>query len=914
MVDAAVTLVAVKLGSFLVQQASLLGGVHDDFEEIKREFESMRSFLKDADRRKESNEGVKIWVGQVRDVAYEVEDLIDEFEFRMDKRGGFRGLLHNSLRRPKSIVVVHQMASQLQKVKSKVVGISERRNRYGLDRIEEGAKADETWQRYGESSLFREEDDIVGIKKSQDLLVGWLTDDEPRRRVISVLGMGGMGKTTLAAKAYNSQVVKSHFHCHARITVSQSYRIEEVLRSLVREFFERKEMVPDNLSIMNYGQLITTLNDYLKQKRYMVVLDDVWSINALEEIIIAFPENICGSRVLLTARNEDVAYSSGPENHVYYLEPLDEAAAWALFCKKAFCNDRERCPPELEPFARTIVQKCEGLPLAIVAIGGLMSLKDKKKREWKEAVDSLSWELSNNPRLERVKNILLLSYHDLPYHLKHCFLYCSVFPEDYLIKRKMLIRLWVAEGLVEKRRDLTMENVAERYLQELVCRSMIQVARTNDFGRVKACRMHDLVRDLALSISEKENFCAVCDRTERMQDGKKARRLSIHKSSKYIPTDMNMTYLRSFFVFVTDVIPSSSLNQISSSFRLLRVLDLQGASIEILPDELFDLFNLRYLNLRKNKIRELPKTLKRLQNLQILDIRENNIERLTSKIVKLQKLRHLFVRGRDAQRFGSFNFVGGLQVPKGIWKLINLQSLSCIEANREVVRQVGNLNQLRKLGIAKVRGEDGPELCASIEKMDCLVNLYLTATGEEEFLRLQALSRPPPLLQKLTLVGRLERLPTWIGNRCNLTHLSLHCSRLRVDPLHSLRGMSNLVRLSLSKAYDGQCLWIRAGWFEKLKILELSELIQLNFIGIEKTAIPSIQSLALICCRELKELPQGIEYLTGLQQLYLQNMPKELVESLRIQESKYIRQRAQHIPDIKHVFQVGQKWFSESLT
>jgi disease resistance protein RPM1 len=173
------------------------------------------------------------------------------------------------------------------------------------------------------------------------------------------------------------------------------------------------------------------------------------------------------------------------------------------------------------------VGKCEGLPLAIAALGSLMYSKNIS--QWKEIYNSLNWSLSNNPKLQAVKTILLLSFNDLPYQLKHCFLYCSLFPEDHEIRRKRLIKLWMAEGFVEQVKGSTPEEVAESYLVELIFRSMLQVVERNEFGRPRRCKMHDLMRELALSISEREKFGVVHDGGEEMKECK-ARRISIHKT------------------------------------------------------------------------------------------------------------------------------------------------------------------------------------------------------------------------------------------------------------------------------------------------------------------------------------------------------------------------------------------------
>ncbi|XP_068642033.1 disease resistance protein RPM1-like [Aristolochia californica] len=899
-----------KLASILEKEASLLGGVRHEIEDIKQELESIRSFLREVDRRKNTSDGVTTWATQVRDVAYEVEDIIDEFTYQANssRRGGIKGKLQSVIQFPSSLVAKHQIATRLQRIKAKVQAISDRKNRYRLEEVDEASSSHDSnrnkeWKYQRDSSIFMAEEDIVGIDENRDLLIGWLTEEEQQQRLIlSVVGMGGLGKTTLINKAYNNQIVKGHFDCYAWICVSQTYRIEELLRNIGKEFRKANEALPSDISSMSYPQLVQTLVGYLQSKRYVIILDDVWSIDVWNNINVALPDNGRGSRIIITTRNVDLASLLGDGSHVFYLEPLSQSDSWALFCKKAFWRDPNRsCPRELEPLAQIIVEKCEGLPLAIVAVGGLMSSKDRTELEWRKAYSSLSWEFSNNPILERVKSILLLSFTDMPYYLKLCFLYCSVFPEDYVIKRKRLIRLWIAEGFVEERRGMTMEEVADTYLKEIICKNMLQLAKVNYFGRVKACRVHDIIRDLALSMCEKENFCLVRDGTEEMED-RRLRRLSI-QSGRNLQSGrgMSVSHLRTFLAFVPDITSATSLQSTMSRFRLLRVLDLQGVPISSVPETLLELFNLRYLSLKATKVREIPKSLSSLRNLQTLDLRDTYIERIPSGINKLSKLRHLLVFRYlpDELSFPfRFSYIRGLPASRGLGNLSNLQTLTCIKANEGIIQEIKNLTQLRRFSIINVRASDGRNLCVSIRNMRQLLYLIVMTSEEEEPLKLESLYPPPPLLQKLILGGQLDMLPHWFASLSNLSFLSLHGSNLMEDPLPLLGGLPNLTRLLLHNPYAGKSMFFKAGCFPKLKTLSLWELARVNRVEVEDGAMPSIQQLWLGFSQEIKMLPQGIEYLTTLKQLYLEEMSDELVQILRDKNSKE-HWKVQHIPSIK---------------
>ncbi|XP_074365484.1 disease resistance protein RPM1 [Apium graveolens] len=888
MADGAVQFLLDKLTTILYQQASLLGDAHNEIVEIKLELESMKSFLEDAERRKHRSELVETWVRQVREVASEVEDVIDEFMHYKDTRKdrkGFKHFVQDVIDSPKHMSSRHQISSKLKKIKAEVCEVSDRSKRYAFDKsVDEGRRRhppDDWWQHHGESSIFDGGDEIVGMEEDKTKLLAWLEDANPRRTVISIVGMGGLGKTTLVTRIYNEQVTRD-FDCWVWISVSRTdeFEIDELLRSMIKEFLGKKVMVPSNLGSMDYRHLVEMLIDILHLNRYFVVLDDVWSIDLWSRIRGAFPDNGRGSRILFTTRNENVAKSVGPGSHVHRIEPLKEDDAWSLFCRKAFWSSPDRnCPSELESSARFILKKCEGLPLAIGAIGGLMCSRNKLAVEWKKVCDSLNWQLSNNPMLERVKGILLLSFNDLPYNLKHCFLYCCVFRDGYPIKRKKLIRLWVAEGFVLEQKGMTMEEVAEDYLTELIYRSMIHVTETNDVGRVKTFRLHDVMRELAMTTSQKENLCAEYDgRDSRLEE--KIQRLSVYHRGENIQLSKNTSYhLRSLFVFPTDACSSFSLSAMSSRFRLLRVLDLQGVNIETVPGTLVNLFNLRYLNLRETKVKELPKSMEALRNLQTLDLRDTGVKKLPKDIPNMQKLCHLFLGCNMNYNLDSSGSCHGLPVPAGIGRIRDLQTLTCVEANEQLIQQLSNLTDLRRLDITKLRPVSGEKLCTSIQKMTNLCRLSVVASEDQELV-LDNLTIPPLFLQKLTLIGGLKRLPPWLELLDSLTHLHLVSSHIKDDLLSSLQKLPALVFLELNKAHEGNVLCFKKHGFPKLVKLKLRELLALESVRLEEGTLRCIKELHLIHCPELKVLPQGIENLTSLQSLKLEAMPDEIVQRL----------------------------------
>lgn len=281
--------------------------------------------------------------------------------------------------------------------------------------------------------------------------------------------------------------------------------------------------------------------------------------------------------------------------------------------------------------------------------------------------------------------------------------------------------------------------------------------------------------------------------------------------------------------------------------------------------------------MRDTKIIELPKSMERLQNLQTLDVRNTNVRRLPSGISKLLRLRHLYMCCNNTKNPEKPNHLNSRQDPARIWNIDCLQTLACIEAEEELTLKVGNLTELRRLEITRLRTVNGPKLCTSIQKIKSLLRLSVVASAEEE-LQLEALSTPPPFLQKLELVGKLNRLPHWISSLRNLTHLYLSLSCLQDDIISDLHLLFALVFLELKKAYIGKLLHFKVGGFLKLNKVIFAELAQLDNLVVEEGALPTIRELKLISCPKLKTTPRGIEYLTSLKKLHLEEKPEEITQ------------------------------------
>ncbi|XP_057754213.1 disease resistance protein RPP13-like isoform X2 [Arachis stenosperma] len=355
----------------------------------------------------------------------------------------------------------------------------------------------------GSGSTVKEEN-VVGLEKDFAVVINQLKDEDSPGNVVSIVGMGGIGKTTLARKIYNSNEVKKLFPCCAWATVSKEFSAKEVFKSLLKCLKPSTSKFEDS---SGEEELRQKVRKCLKGKKYLVVLDDVWDTKAWCTVKNCFPENNDAGTILITTRNDQVAYVSESKEPHHKLSFMDKERSWELFHKEVFC--RKNCPPELESIGRSIVESCKGLPLAIKTTAGLVAKRERSEDAWGEIMNLLPyWSVADEDSSEVMMEILKFSYDDLPNKMKPCFLYLGVFPEDEEIRVRDLISLWIAEGFIEpiqtgrSKSPPQLEDIGEQYLKELVDRNLVQVAKRRSDGKgVKTCQIHDLFRELCISES-----------------------------------------------------------------------------------------------------------------------------------------------------------------------------------------------------------------------------------------------------------------------------------------------------------------------------------------------------------------------------------------------------------------------------
>ncbi|KAF8690491.1 hypothetical protein HU200_040847 [Digitaria exilis] len=477
-----------------------------------------------------------------------------------------------------------------------------------------------------------EESQLIGREKEKVDIIKLISDppSSEEKYVFSVWGMGGLGKTTLVKDVYESKKLIGMFERRAFVTVMRPFILEEFLKSLIIKLslqsFEKKGEMDFGmgkrsiLAAMKVEELIKKLAELLEGKKSLIVLDDFSSTAEWDTIIGRFPK-------------------------------LDSSCKIVVFKETIDLNKH----PELIEEAKLILKKCNGLPLAIATIGGFLANQPKTAMEWRKLNEHISAELEMNPELEAIRSILSKSYDGLPYHLKSCFLYLSIFPEDYKVSRRRLTRRWTAEGYSRNIREKSADEIADTYFMELIDRSMILQSQQSARSRkgIDSCQVHDLMREISISKSTEEGLVFTLEECCTSNTQGTVRHLSVSRNWKGDESEfesvVDLSRIRSLTVF-----GKWRPFFISDKMRVLRVLDCEGVSglADHHLTQIAKLLHLKYLSLRGcQNIFHLPDSFGNLRQLETLDLYGTGVHKLPKTITKLRKLQYL--RASDVDAFDS---------------------------------------------------------------------------------------------------------------------------------------------------------------------------------------------------------------------------------------------------------------------
>ena len=667
---------------------------------------------------------------------------------------------------------------------------------------------------------------VVDLKDQEQAIIDQLIGGSMQLDVISIVGMPGLGKTFLAQKVYHHPSVTSHFHILAWCCISQTYCKKDLLLGMLSCIDPKAQY-----SEMNEDDLAHKLCNHLRKQKYLIVLDDIWDIEAWNALKISFPDDTNGSRILLTSRHHGII------GKPHYLRPLDEEESWELLQKRLLTRE-EGYPPELNVLARQIAKHCNGLPLSIVIISGILLTLDQVG--WEEVAERLN----SNKKIgatEQCKSILELSYIHLPDHLKPCLLYFSAFREDQEISVKRLMLLWMAEGFVRKKESESLEKLAEGYLIALINRSLVMEGQQRSIGGVKTCHIHDLLHVFCLGKAEDQNFLHLirgCDGFLNFDEPHYPYRLSIHSQPKhFVKSKIFCPHVRSL-LHSSHGIGGRGVSHNSSfvcHLKLLQVLDLEQISLGFtFLCELGLLIQLRYLAV-SGWIKYIPPSLENLSNLETFSVTTYYSDFVLSSLEdifwKLQKLRHLQVRGALIDlRLEKEN-------PESSSMLYNLHTFSTpkLYLGQSMEKMMMKFPNIRRLKCCLLQSEESSCDGTRIVAMDFLNQL--------ESLKL--------LLGKVTAHPIEYHLPS------NLKKLTLEDFSWSI--MSAIRKLPNLEALKLVRQADGVKEWDMEGmeeeeFFPALKFLKLKDLSIVKWLG-SGDHFPSLERLIMEGCAELEELP-----------------------------------------------------------
>ncbi|KAK2987400.1 hypothetical protein RJ640_020597 [Escallonia rubra] len=950
------------LANLITSEAKFLNGVKSQVERMQIELRRMDGFLKDVDAtRPDRDNRATNWIVEIREVAYDAEDAVQAYVLKIASRSGRLAILRVS--------ELRKIGSDLEAIYIRIADITRSISTYGVSvssHVDEPNNA--TISSYARKKEMRrtyshvEEEDIVGLGKEVEDLAAALVKSEKH---VAILGMGGVGKTTLAKRIYRHHLIRRHFDCFAWTCISQQWQTKDVLQGLLIGFLRPNKEQREEIEKMRIEELVRKLYQFQKARRCLVILDDVWHAEAVESLSPAFPNSTGGSKILLTTRNKEVALHMRGERVLHELRFLTEAESLELFRKKAFArNEGTEFGPhrtEMEKLGRDMVRDCGGLPLAIVVIGGLLATKPIFG-EWKVVHKNMKSYLRGDKGHRQqhggVMDVLALSYEDLPYYLKICFLYLGQFPEDYEIEAEQLVRMWVAEGIVSpmthywyyqkegEELEETMVDVARAYLDELVERCVVQVRLSKSRGRLKSCRLHDVMRDFCLSKTREENFCELVPfrhvnqillgdiSSTSSSTFTKIRRLGIYfdheeDADKTCVTDgqehiIGRHHLRTVLCFhkgsELSCIRWQQLQPFLNGLKLPRVLGFYGIRIlgrdksKILT-KIGKMMNLRYLSLRRSEIVELPSSLGNLRCLQTLDLRVSRLIALYVPDVlwKMEQLRHLyFPRAKNLRTLSDSKL--------RLHSLSNLETLVNLDARCCDVQCMPKWKRIQELKITYIGTQDikavleSANIITSARSSSTLMRSSFCIKGdivldEEQSLLRQILGGHH--LYNLHIAGTLDKLPKHYHFNSEVTKLVLAHTKLVEDPMATLEMLPQLRSLALSwDSYVGKTMVCSASrppqdgtsqaingsvsGFPQLKYLTLSFLHNLEEWRVDGGAMPSLLHLQIRQCDNLKAVPDGLRFVNSLEKLEIISMPEAFKN--RLHEGREDYYKIQHVP------------------
>ncbi|XP_052111907.1 putative disease resistance protein At3g14460 isoform X2 [Arachis duranensis] len=750
----------------------------DLVERLRNALTDTGALVDDAELKQLDNHDVKEWLNSLRDALYTADDLLDRICTKAATQKGVRSFLPSFLNSED-----RKMVNEIERVVRRIEDLENRKGKLGLEKI---STASFSWKTPSTSLV---KGNVSGREDDKKALIKMLNDNnEHHLSVISIVGMGGVGKTTLAQWMYNNAELMEGFDRKAWVCVSENFNIVETTKNIV------KQISTNTQDLDSFNSIQDALKKGLSKKKFFIVLDDVWSNDhhQWKDFLAPFQYGDKGSTILLTTRKEDVGSVVQTNCQPHYLIPLSEDYCWSVFAANASFPESNGSPI-LAGIGKKIAKKFDGLPLAAETLGCLCRRHDAK--EWEKILRSDIWGFSTND--SKIVPALLISYFHLAAHLKRCFVYCALFPKDYHFKKDELILLWMAEDLLRlPKRGESLEEVGCKCFKELVSRLFFKKLQDNNEYFV----MHDLLHDLAIFLAG-DFYCRIEELGEQEEKKVLTRHFSYfppgrldHPISKVFNSNEKLESFRTS-LYIDDLF---SMESVASKFICLRVLSFR--KLDVLPDSIGESIHLRYLNLSWTDINRLPESLCNLYNLQTLILYGcTKLTMLPINMHNLVNLRHLDLRKTSLG-----------EMPGGISKMKHLHTLSSFVVGKHEdngIKELGGLSNLHgSLEIKKLENiVDVKEAeNARMTKKNLINELYLEWSSGDDMVPDTRAERdildnlqPHNSLEKLAIKGYKGTIfPDWLGHCSynNMTSVSLEscnncCMLPSLGQLPSLKAL-----------------------------------------------------------------------------------------------------------------------------
>ncbi|BFG15713.1 hypothetical protein CerSpe_019870 [Prunus speciosa] len=909
MADALISVLLERLASttyeYIGGGVKLVLNVKEDVEKFTQTLRVIQAVLEDAEQRQVTDQAVKIWLDELKDISYQMGDALDEWNTAILKQQVEKQEREqNALVPPNKkvcfssfsrcfcfgqvsrVIHHHKIAQKIQGLNDRLTEIYEERKKYQFLHKELGIQQPQQPQRPPTASYVNMSEIFGRENEKKVLITKLLTDSSEGGKgllIIPIVGMGGMGKTTLTQLAYNDDRVKSHFDMRKWVCVSDTFDEIKIAKAISGD---------DAPSSNELDYVLECMSKSIQGKRFLLVLDDVWTHHQKKWEQIEIPliqSGAKGSRIVVTTRIHEVASMMRAKAHMINLGELSEQICLSIFNHMALSDRDVHQSKVFGDISKEIVKKCKGLPLATKTLGSLMQNK-RTMREWKEVLNSKIWDLEKVE--QEVFQPLFLSYYDLAPTIKCCLLYCATFPKDYEFERDDLINLWMAQGYINLRGNKDKGTTGDTVFDNLVARSFFQEFEKHPKnGTITSCKMHDIVHDFVQFLTTNE--CLIidhvdCATSESKVLGDKVRHLTLrYVPQGPLPLPYNCKKLRTLATFdsrITTIDPNLILQ-----LKCLRTLNLSGNSIKELPEVIGELIHLRNIDLSHNRhLKKLPDTICGLYNLFTLCLFKcSKLKKLPENIGNLINLKHLYVE--ECSDLES--------LPRGIGRLTSLRTLDVFlcDGDKEEALQVGDMKNLNLEGsleillVADATDKSEVERAQLWEKklFDLTIDFKRQTNSISSVEILNAL-RPHPDLESLEIWNHNGPWPNWIQSFHNLRFLTVCrwtvCELWPLGKLESLETLTLWGMVGVKKVgveflglEDQTSFRVRSPQisFPKLKKLTFHNMCKWEeWEGVEDwtkedseiTIMPCLSELRIVDCALVKALPEFL-FKTPLQTL-----------------------------------------------